>query len=205
MAPRVSSSCSRPIARVSSIRSRPAAKPCFASISIHRVHSVRPVIASSGGRSSMSSASPPEAAPASRRCQSSRRPVATAVQPRRSRCCSGGGRRMHSDEGGSASKKTVYAALVGNVLVAATKFTAAAVTGSASMLSEGVHSLVDTGNEVLLLYGYRQSAREPDPTHPLGYGREIYFWSFMVAVLLFAVGAGASVYEGIGHIRAPQR
>lgn len=112
---------------------------------------------------------------------------------------------MRGDEAGSASKKAVYAALVGNVLVAATKFAAAAVTGSASMLSEGVHSLVDTGNEVLLLYGYRRSAREPDPSHPLGYGRELYFWSFMVALLLFAVGAGASIYEGIRHIREPQR
>jgi cation diffusion facilitator family transporter len=112
---------------------------------------------------------------------------------------------MSSEGRGSASKKAVYAALAGNVLVAATKFAAAGITGSSSMLSEGVHSLVDTGNEVLLLYGYRQSAREPDFSHPLGYGRELYFWSFMVALLLFAVGAGASIYEGIRHIRMPQR
>lgn len=105
----------------------------------------------------------------------------------------------------SASKKTVYAALAGNVLVAVTKFGAAAVTGSSSMLSEGIHSLVDCGNELLLLYGYHQSTRAPDASHPLGYGRELYFWSFMVALMLFAVGAGASVYEGIMHIRTPEQ
>jgi cation diffusion facilitator family transporter len=112
---------------------------------------------------------------------------------------------MRRQSKAASSKKVVYAALAGNALVAATKFIAAAFTGSASMVSEGVHSLVDTGNEVLLLYGYRRSTREPDPSHPLGYGRELYFWSFMVALLLFALGAGASVYEGIGHIRAPRR
>jgi cation diffusion facilitator family transporter len=99
------------------------------------------------------------------------------------------------------SKKAVYAALLGNVLVAATKFVAALMSGSSSMMSEGVHSLVDTGNQALLLYGYRRSAREPDAAHPLGYGRELYFWSFMVAVLLFTAGAGISFYEGIIHIR----
>jgi len=98
------------------------------------------------------------------------------------------------------SKKVVYAALVGNLFVAATKFVAAAVTGSSSMLSEAVHSLVDTGNEALLLYGYFRSSRRPDETHPLGYGRELYFWSFIVSLLLFAIGAGVSIYEGIDHI-----
>jgi cation diffusion facilitator family transporter len=100
------------------------------------------------------------------------------------------------------SRKAVYAALIGNVLVAAVKFAAALMSGSSSMMSEGVHSLVDTGNQALLLYGYRRSAREPDAAHPLGYGRELYFWSFMVAVLLFTAGAGVSFYEGIIHIRA---
>jgi cation diffusion facilitator family transporter len=102
------------------------------------------------------------------------------------------------------SKKVVYAALVGNLLVAATKFAAAAFTGSSSMLSEAVHSLVDTGNEALLLYGYFRSSQRPDATHPLGYGRELYFWSFIVALLLFAVGAGVSIYEGIIHVLRPQ-
>ncbi len=101
------------------------------------------------------------------------------------------------------SKRVVYAALIGNLLVAATKFVAAAVTGSSSMLSEAVHSVVDTGNEGLLLYGYFRSSQPPDETHPLGYGRELYFWSFIVALLLFAIGAGVSIYEGINHIISP--
>ena len=97
----------------------------------------------------------------------------------------------------------VWAALVGNLLVAASKFIAAAVTGSAAMLSEAVHSLVDTVNEVLLLYGIARSARPPDRRHPLGYGRELYFWSFVVALLIFALGAGVSVYEGVGRLLHP--
>src|SRR5664280_2902849 len=100
----------------------------------------------------------------------------------------------------SSSKQVIYAALVGNLLVALTKASAAAWTGSSAMLSEAVHSLVDTGNEVLLLYGMRRSARQADPEHPLGYGRELYFWSFIVALLVFALGAGVSLYEGILHI-----
>lgn len=102
------------------------------------------------------------------------------------------------------SKRVVYAALIGNLLVAATKFVAAAATGSSSMLSEAVHSVVDTGNEGLLLYGYFRSSQPPDETHPLGYGRELYFWSFIVALLLFAIGAGVSIYEGINHIISPR-
>lgn len=101
------------------------------------------------------------------------------------------------------SKRVVYAALIGNLLVAVTKFVAAAVTSSSSMLSEAVHSLVDTGNEGLLLYGYFRASRRPDETHPLGYGRELYFWSFIVSLLLFAIGAGVSIYEGITHILEP--
>src|SRR5260370_12338412 len=110
---------------------------------------------------------------------------------------------MRIDEEGPASKKAVYAALAGNLLVAVTKFAAAAMTGSSSMLSEGVHSLVDTGNQGLLLYGYRRADREPDPSHPLGYGRELYFWSFIAALLLFVVGPRAALYESIAHILQP--
>ncbi|MDP4856722.1 MAG: cation transporter, partial [Desulfobacterales bacterium] len=93
----------------------------------------------------------------------------------------------------SGSKKAIYAALVGNTLVAATKFIAAAVTGSSAMLSEGIHSLVDTGNQVLLLWGDRQSRKPADEQFPFGHGREIYFWSFIVAILIFALGAGFSI------------
>jgi cation diffusion facilitator family transporter len=97
----------------------------------------------------------------------------------------------------------IYAAIAGNLLVALTKFAAAAWTGSSAMLSEGIHSVVDTGNEVLLLYGLRRANIRPDREHPLGYGREIYFWSFVVALLVFAVGAGFSFYEGVAQVMRP--
>ncbi len=104
----------------------------------------------------------------------------------------------------AGSKKVIYAALAGNTLVAATKFVAAAFTGSSAMLSEGIHSLVDTGNQGLLLWGDRQSKKPPDEQFPYGHGREIYFWSFVVAILIFAMGAGLSIYEGIHHLLHPQ-
>jgi cation diffusion facilitator family transporter len=103
-----------------------------------------------------------------------------------------------------SSRKVIYAAIVGNLLVAATKFGAAAWTGSFAMLSEAVHSVVDTGNSLLLLYGLHRAKQPPDHDHPLGYGREIYFWSFVVAVMVFALGAGVSLYEGIAHILNPE-
>jgi cation diffusion facilitator family transporter len=102
-----------------------------------------------------------------------------------------------------ASKRVLYAALLGNLLVALTKFVAAGLTGSSAMASEAVHSLVDTGNEVLLLYGLRRAARPPDDLHPLGHGRELYFWSFIVTIVIFALGAGVSLYQGVRHIAAP--
>ena len=103
----------------------------------------------------------------------------------------------------SGTNLAVWAALTGNVLVAAAKFAAAAVTGSAAMLSEAVHSVVDTVNELLLLYGIARSTRPADRVHPLGYGRELYFWSFVVALLIFALGAGVSTYEGVDHLLHP--
>ena len=103
-----------------------------------------------------------------------------------------------------SSTSTVYAALGGNLLVAMTKAVAAAVTGSSAMLSEAVHSLVDSVDELLLLYGLRRSHALPDGLHPLGYGRELYFWSFIVALLVFAIGAGASIWEGVRALQHPE-
>lgn len=103
-----------------------------------------------------------------------------------------------------SQRHVIYAALIGNFLVAATKLAAAAFTGSSAMFSEGIHSVVDSCNAILLLYGLRRGSALPDEAHPLGYGREIYFWSFVVAVLIFALGAGISFYEGVSHILNPQ-
>jgi cation diffusion facilitator family transporter len=102
------------------------------------------------------------------------------------------------------SHTVVYVALAGNVLIAVAKFTAAALTGSSAMLSEGVHSLVDSVNEILLLYGLKRASLPPDPEHPFGHGRELYFWSFIVALLVLAMGAGVSFYEGVSHLLAPE-
>jgi len=103
----------------------------------------------------------------------------------------------------NASTKVIIAALIGNAAISITKFFAAFTTGSSAMLSEGIHSLVDTGNQILLLYGMKQAKKPADDEFPFGHGKEIYFWSFIVAILIFAVGSGVSIYEGIHHVMHP--
>lgn len=103
----------------------------------------------------------------------------------------------------SASRTVIYAALAGNTAIAVGKFVVASITGSAAMFSEGVHSLVDTGNQALLLLGLHRARRPADDAFPFGHGKEVYFWSFVVAMSIFGLGAGVSIYEGVVHLRHP--
>lgn len=104
-----------------------------------------------------------------------------------------------------SARKVVWVAMAANLLIAATKFFAAWKTGSSAILSEGVHSLVDTGDQILLLYGMHRAARPADHDFPFGHGKEIYFWSFVVAILIFSLGAGISFYEGVLHLLHPSK
>lgn len=103
----------------------------------------------------------------------------------------------------SKSNIAIYGAITANILIAIAKFIAAIFTGSSAMLAEGIHSVVDTGNGLLLLFGKKQSRRKKDKNHPFGYGMEIYFWSFVVSILIFALGGGFAIFEGIHSLRNP--
>jgi cation diffusion facilitator family transporter len=103
----------------------------------------------------------------------------------------------------SGSTRVVIAALLGNAGIAAVKYVAAAISGSGAMFAEAIHSTVDTGNQTLLLIGMRRAERPANEQHPFGFGKEIYFWAFVVAILLFGLGAGVSFYEGVNKLRNP--
>ncbi len=120
----------------------------------------------------------------------------------------GAGAGGGNDPGGAVaqqeSKAAIYAAIAGNLAIAISKFIAAAITRSSSILAEGIHSLVDTADGGLLLLGMRRSGKRADPLHPFGYGQELYFWTLIVAVMIFAAGGGASIWEGVLHILHPE-
>lgn len=141
--------------------------------------------------------------PVARRCKTANRFLAPPFPPHRSSPPMSEHTSPHADAAHS-NRLVVYAALAGNFAIAVTKLVAAGITGSSSMLSEGVHSLVDSANELLLLYGLRRAALPPSPAFPFGHGRELYFWAFIVALLVFALGAVVSIYEGISHILDPE-
>src|SRR4051812_26662453 len=95
---------------------------------------------------------------------------------------------------------TIYSALAADLLIATTKFIAGAYSNSSAMISEGIHSVVDTGTQLLLLYGMKKSEKPPDKIRPFGYGKELYFWAFIVSILIFGLGGGLSIYQGVMHI-----
>jgi cation diffusion facilitator family transporter len=112
--------------------------------------------------------------------------------------------KASGEENPIKSNIVLFGALAANIGIAVAKFVAAAITGSSAMLTEGIHSLVDSGNQLLLFYGQHRAKKPADALHPFGYGRELYFWAFIVAILIFAIGAGVSIYEGWRHMVDPE-
>ena len=104
----------------------------------------------------------------------------------------------------SGSRKVIYAAIIANLGIAIAKFVVALLSGSAAMLAEGIHSAVDTGNELLLIVGEKMSSRPPSPRHPFGYGKAVYFWALLVALSMFTLGGGLSIYHGVHALRHPE-
>ena len=129
--------------------------------------------------------------------------LGAVARTRTNRAAAVHGAKRAPDHMAAESKTSIIAALVGNSLIAATKYIAAILTGSSAMLAEAIHSTSDTGNQVLLLFGLRQSRKPADKMHPFGHGKEVYFWSLIVAVSLFGVGGGISIYEGILSLLSP--
>jgi cation diffusion facilitator family transporter len=103
----------------------------------------------------------------------------------------------------SSSKKVVYVAIAANLAIATSKYVAAFLTGSSAMMAEAFHTTVDTGNELLLVYGMKRSQRPPDELHPFGHGKALYFYSLLVAVYIFGIGGGLAIFQGIGHLKHP--
>jgi len=131
-----------------------------------------------------------------------RSPGPAATSPAGSSSADAAGKNAETPQR-SASQKVIYAAIAANLGIAAAKFAVAAITGSAAMVAEGIHSAVDTGNEFLLLLGERQSARPADRRHPFGYGKSLYFWALIVALSVFSLGGGLSIYHGVAALQAP--
>lgn len=102
------------------------------------------------------------------------------------------------------NQESIYSAIAANLLIAFTKFLAGSFTNSSSMISEGIHSTVDIVNQLLLLYGIKSSKKTPDESHPFRYGKELYFWPFVVSILIFGVGGVLPIYQGILHIKEPE-
>jgi len=162
-----------------------------------------PSTTAEAGRDPVSTVNADAGAPSSTANRRAAAPSATAAAAPAAAASSDTADSAGGEEPRSASQKVIYAAIAANLGIAAAKFVVAAITGSAAMVAEGIHSAVDTGNEFLLLLGERQSARPADRRHPFGYGKSLYFWALIVALSVFSLGGGLSIYHGIAALKAP--